>query len=286
MKVAIVGSNGQLGIDLCAAFAAAGASVLPLTHSEIEITSPTSVRSVMRERLPDVIVNTAAFHHVERCEQDPEMAYAINALGPKNLATAGGEIGAALVQVSTDYVFDGKKGSPYLEEDPPMPLSTYGNTKLAGEHFVRSIAPRHFVVRTSAIYGTAPCRGKGGRNFVELMLKLASERDEVRVVDDEVVTPTWTGELARQIVQLASSDAYGLYHATAEGWCSWHQFAAEIFRAANIRVRLSVADPAEFPTKVPRPKYSVLENRALAEARLNCFRDWRRGLEDYFAART
>jgi dTDP-4-dehydrorhamnose reductase len=220
-------------------------------------------------------------HHVETCELEPDQAFAINALGARNLALVARDIGSVLMHVSTDYVFDGSKGSPYVEADPPSPLSVYGNTKLAGEYFVRCTVSKHFVLRTSAIYGKSPCRAKGGLNFIQLMLKLAKERGEVRVVDSEFVTPTSTQELARQMVVLSRCEAYGLYHATAEDDCSWFEFAQEIFALTNTQVSLKIAGPNEFPAKVPRPKYSVLENRGLKLLGLNAFKSWRDGLCDY-----
>ena len=209
----------------------------------------------------------------------------INGIGARNLAQATQETGATLLHISTDYVFDGLKNAPYTEEDSPAPLNVYGNTKLSGEFFVRATNPRHFVVRTSAIYGENPCRAKGGLNFVELMLKLAKERKELRVVDDEFVSPTPTAQIARQLVVLSRSSDYGLYHATAEGSCSWFEFAAAIFELTKTDIRLEPARPGEFPAKVPRPKYSVLENRALKSKSLNVFTHWKEGLEDYLARR-
>jgi len=285
MKIVVIGSNGQLGSDLVAAFSKNGDVVRGLTHSDIEITDPVSVSRALDQIQPEVIVNTAAMHHVETCESEPGKAFTANALGPKNLAVAAGNLGAALMHVSTDYVFDGSKGSPYEEHDNPRPLSAYGITKLAGEHFVRVTTPKHFVIRTSGLYGKSPCRAKGGLNFIELMLKLAKERGEVRVVDSEVVTPTSTAELAQQIVLLSHSDCYGLYHATAEGSCSWFEFAREIFTMTDTPVRLKVAAAGEFPTKVARPKYSVLENRALKSLGLNMFRPWQDALQQYLGDR-
>jgi dTDP-4-dehydrorhamnose reductase len=220
-------------------------------------------------------------HNVETCELEPERAYAVNSLGARHLAMMTRDLGAVLLHVSTDYVFDGHKESPYVEEDAPLPLNVYGNTKLAGEHFVRSINEKHFVLRTSALYGQNPCRAKGGRNFVDLMLKLGRERGHVRVVDSEIVSPTSTQELAQQIAALSQSNAFGLYHTTAEGSCSWHEFACEIFAAANMKVRCEVAGDDEFPAKVPRPIYSVLENAGLKRLGLNRFRHWREGLQAY-----
>jgi dTDP-4-dehydrorhamnose reductase len=220
-------------------------------------------------------------HHVENCESEPDKAFAVNALGARNLALVARDIGAVLTHVSTDYVFDGGKTSPYEETDAPRPLNVYGNTKLAGEYFVRSILDRCFVLRTSGLYGKAPCRAKGGRNFVDLMLKLAKERGEVRVVDSERVTPTSTRELARQMVVLSRCDRYGLYHATPEGSCSWYEFAQEIFLISSAKVSLKIAAADEFPAKVPRPSYSVLENRALKLFGLNTFGPWQDGLREY-----
>jgi dTDP-4-dehydrorhamnose reductase len=281
MKITVIGANGQLGTDVVKAFALEGDEVFSLTHADIDLASIDSVAARMQEIRPEVVVNTAAMHHVENCEKDPALAFAVNGIGARNLAMAAKDAKATVIHVSTDYVFDGEKRSPYDEDDPPNPLNVYGNTKLAGEHFVRSTTDKHFVLRTSAIYGKSPCRAKGGLNFIELMLKLARERGEVKVVDSEFVTPTSTAEIAKQIVALSRSDAYGLYHATAEGSCSWHEFAKEIFELPKTPVKLHVAGPNEFPAKVPRPKYSVLENSELKRCGLNVFRPWREGLREY-----
>jgi len=253
MKISVIGGNGQLGTDVRSAFTGNGDEVASLTHLDIEISDLASVSQVFADIHPQVIVNTAAMHHVENCEREPDKALAVNALGPRNLAMIARDLGAVLMRVSTDYVFDGSIGSPYVEEDIPRPLNAYSISKLAGEHFVRATTPKYFVIRTSGLYGGSPCRAKGGLNFIELMLKLARERGEVRVVDSEVVSPTSTAELAQQIVQLSHADDYGLYHATAEGSCSWYEFAQEIFAATDTPVRLQVAGPNEFPAKVTRP---------------------------------
>jgi dTDP-4-dehydrorhamnose reductase len=285
MKVAVLGSSGQLGTDVCAAFLQSGDDVSALAHSDIELTSSSSVDAALSATKADFIINTAAMHHVEKCEADPVAAFTANAIGAKNVAEWAKKAGVTIAYISTDYVFDGRKGSPYVETDAAAPLNAYGITKLAGEHYTAAFSPRHFVLRVSAIYGLHPCRAKGGLNFVELMLKLSRERDKLRVVDDEIVTPTPTRQIANQLVALSRSNDYGLYHGTAEGSCSWYEFAREIFHATGTTVRLEKADPGEFPAKVQRPKYSVLENRALKAARLNVFTDWRQGLEDYLHAR-
>lgn len=285
MKVLVLGGNGQLGHDVVSAFRAEGHDVASLSHEDVEISSVASVRAALESAQPQVVINTAAFHSVEKCEADPALAFAVNALGARNVAQVSNSLGARLFHISTDYVFDGVKNRPYTEEDLPLPLNVYGNSKLAGEGFVRATNSRHFVVRVSAIYGAHPCRAKGGLNFVELMLKLAGERDEIRVVDDEFVSPTPTAQIAKQLVTLNKSSEYGVYHATAEDSCSWYQFCAAIFELAGIRVRLERARPGEFPAKVRRPAYSVLENAALKRQELNVLSHWREGLEQYLAQR-
>src|SRR3974377_588145 len=182
MKIAVIGGNGQLGHDVVRAFAAKGDEVISLAHADIELASMDSVAQCLRPLHPDLIVNTAAMHHVEKCEMDPQRAFAVNGVGALNLATVARDLKSVLMHVSTDYVFDGATTVPYDESDTPRPLNVYGNTKLSGEFFVRAVLERYFILRTSALYGQNPCRAKGGLNFIDLMLKLARERDVVRVV--------------------------------------------------------------------------------------------------------
>jgi dTDP-4-dehydrorhamnose reductase len=283
LKVAVIGANGQLGADVVSEFQNAGATTAALMHADLDISSLEETKRVLREIEPSLVVNTAAMHRVESCETQPLRAFEVNALGARNLSMVARELNTGLVHISTDYVFDGSKGKPYLEDDPAVPLNVYGNTKLSGEAFIRATSEKYFILRTSALYGENPCRAKGGKNFVDLMLKLASERDELRVVDDEVVSPTFTRDLAKQIVDLSRTDHYGLYHATAEGSCSWYEFAKTIFDLANIAVNLKIAGPREFPSKVPRPKYSVLENAQLKKRGLNSFPPWQHGLAAYLS---
>lgn len=285
MNVAVVGGNGQLGTDVVRAFVENQDNVNSLTHAEIEISKIESVRTCLEKCGPAIVVNTAAMHHVENCEREAEQAYAVNAIGTRNLALVTRDLGATLIHVSTDYVFDGKKNAPYVETDVPLPLNVYGNTKLAGEYHARTVNPKHFVLRTSALYGRHPCRGKNGLNFVDLMLELGRTRDRVRVIKDEFVSPTPTIDLARQIVCLSRSEAYGLYHASSEESCSWYEFANEIFLVAGVQVNLEAAYPGEFPAKTPRPQYSVLENRGLMNIGFNLFASWKVGLRRYLAER-
>ena len=280
MKIVVVGATGQLGTDVSIVFREGGNEVIELGHDEIEIDKIDSVRNLFGEIKPEIVINTAAYHNVEECEKNPLHSYEVNAIGARNLAIASRENNFYLVHISTDYVFDGKKKAPYIETDPAFPLNYYGNAKLAGELFVQAENDKALVMRVSGLYGKHPCRAKG-LNFVDLMIKLGTEREEVRVVDNEVLTPTSTLEVARQVKKVSEHPVYGLCHATAEGQCSWYDFAKEIFRIKNLKATLNVADPGEFPVKVPRPEYSVLENKVLKENQINILQSWQEGLAEY-----
>lgn len=281
MKIVIIGANGQLGSDVYRIFKDSGSKVVTLNHDSFEVSDLEMVTSVMRDIKPDLVFNTAAMHNVEACEEGPEKAFLVNGIGPMNLAQVSNKVGYTLIHVSTDYVFDGDKQTPYVESDCPNPLNVYGNTKLSGELFVRSISNKYFIIRVSALYGQNPCRAKGGLNFVDLMIKLAKERDEVRVVDDETVSPTYTEDVAGQVLELIQCSEYGVYHLTSQGSCSWYEFASKIFELTDIHVRLSKANSNEFPTKVNRPKYSVLENKALQSIQLDIMPHWTVCLKRY-----
>ena len=233
---------------------------------------------------PDIVVNTAAFHNVPKCETEVEQAYALNAVAPRRLARVCGELGARLVHVSTDYVFDGAKQTPYVETDRPAPLNVYGVSKLAGEYEVLGAGGPHQVVRSSGLYGVRPCRAKGG-NFIDTMYRVAAEKPEVRVVNDEVLTPTFTADLAAQLRLLALEGRPGLYHATNQGSCSWYEFARTIFDLGGIATPLAPSSVRDMASPVRRPFYSVLENAALAAAGLDHMRPWREALADYMRRR-
>jgi dTDP-4-dehydrorhamnose reductase len=258
--------------------------VVGLTHEQIEITDAGAVRDILGALRPRVVVNTAAFHNVPRCETEEAAAFAANAVAPRHLARTCTALGARLVHVSTDYVFDGTKGAPYVETDAPNPLNVYAISKLAGEYAVLSEGGDHQVVRSSGLYGLWPCRAKGG-NFIDSMFRAARERPEVRVVTDEVLTPTFTGDLAAQMRVLALEGPPGLFHATAQGSCSWYEFARVIFEVARCTTPLEPTTVAAFQSPVRRPTYSVLDNAALRAARLDRMRHWREALEDYLARR-
>ena len=279
MRMMIVGADGQLGSDLVHQFEGQY-ELIPLTYEDGDIVSLDTVRSLMKEYRPDVMINTAAFHQVPRCEEEPIRAWEVNALGARNLAICAQDSGIQLVQISTDYVFDGKKSTPYVEQDKPNPLNVYANTKLAGEYFVSAICDRYMIVRVSGIYGKTRCIGKGS-NFINTMLRLYREKKTIRVVTDEILTPTWTVEVSRQIGEMLTHHLNGLFHVTGEGACSWHEFAQSIFDILELPVRVQTAKVKDFPPTVKRPHYSVLENAGLKQAGVNKMKDWKAALAEF-----
>lgn len=275
MKIAVIGANGQLGTDLVEVMSQHKHEVIALTHDDIAIDRRDRVREALTATQPDVILNTAAYHHVPKCEDHPETAFAVNAQGALNLAKMAAELKSTLVHYSTDYVFDGTKQAPYIETDTPNPLNVYATSKLAGEYFALNYSPKSYVIRISGIYGNIPCRAKGG-NFITTMIRLANEKPEVRVVTDEVLTPTPTYEIALKTLSIVASEQYGLYHLTCEDSCSWYEFAREIFTVLNLKTPLYEAKVKDFPPTVKRPFYSVLENQrfnALGSERMPHWRD-------------
>jgi dTDP-4-dehydrorhamnose reductase len=286
MKIAVTGANGQLGSDICSVLAQAGHEVVQLDHANFDIVNYELVKATLYDVKPQVLINPAAYHHVEKCQSDPDTAFMVNASAPHNMARICKDLDTQFIHISTDYVFDGEKQAPYIEADCAKPLNNYGISKLAGEHMVASSGSRHLVVRTSGLYGTNPCRAKGGKNFVELMLSLAEAGKPIRVVNDEKVSPTFTHDLARQIAALLNCTDSGICHATAEDSCSWYEFAKAIFELSGVKANLSIADPSEFAVKVNRPKYSVLENHFLKSRNLNRMRTWRDGLSEYLSMRS
>jgi len=287
MKALIIGSRGQFGSDLVEEFDRCGWETISIDIDRIDIAFKEETRALLGKTKADVVVNTAAMHHVEQCELDPVRAFQVNAAGAFHLALGAVAAGSVLVHVSTDYVFDGSKRSPYVETDAPYPLNVYGVSKVAGEMLIRTNCPAHYIIRTSGLYGKNPCLAKGGLNFVETMIKLSREREEIRVVDDEILTPTSTIEAARQVESICRNRPVpGIYHVTAEGACSWYQFAWKIFNLTGATVKLNRANPGEFPAKVPRPKYSVLENASLKRAGLNMMKPWEDALQEYIHSRS
>lgn len=258
-KILVTGCNGQLGREINRIYADSSeyeifnTDVFRPEVTELDITSVDRVLDLVRQVRPYAIINCAAHTGVDACETDRENAYRINAVGPRNLSIAATEVGAKLIHISTDYVFEGNGTKPYIEFDTPNPQGMYGATKLAGEQFVQQFAKDYFIIRTAWLYGD-------GKNFVKTMLRLSETNSEVRVVGDQFGTPTSTVELAKAISVLLPTENYGLFHGTCEGACSWADFASEIFRLAGRDTKVNYITTAEYPTPAVRPAYSVLEN--------------------------
>lgn len=280
MRVLILGANGQLGSDICEVFSKDW-DVVKAIHRDADINNFWAARSLIDKINPDCLINTAAAHNVEKCEANPDTCYKTNALATRNLAEICREADIPFVHFSTDYVFDGFNRKPYVETDPTNPLNAYGLSKREGERMALAAWRKTIILRTGGIYGKNPCRAKEGLNFVKLMIKLAGEKPEIRVVDEEIVTPTPTKAIAEQTLALVKSGEYGLFHATCQGQCSWHEFAKTIFELAGIKANLAKAHPKEFSAKIRRPSWSVLENYNLKREGLDLMPHWHDSLEEY-----
>ncbi|MBP3967004.1 dTDP-4-dehydrorhamnose reductase [Paenibacillus lignilyticus] len=278
MKILVTGANGQLGKELVQLNVRPGIHILGYGRDNFDITNSEQCADVVKAYRPDVIIHCAAYTAVDKAESDADEAYRINAWGTRNVAMAAKACGAKLCYISTDYVFDGKGNEPYEIEEPTNPQTVYGQTKLAGELEVAAQLDRYYIVRTSWVYG------KYGNNFVRTILKLASERDRLKVVRDQIGSPTYTLDLAVFLIELVQTDKYGVYHASNTGSCSWFEFAQEIVRSrdgANATITLEPCSTAEFPRPAARPAYSVMSHAAIERAGLQDLRPWREALAHY-----
>jgi dTDP-4-dehydrorhamnose reductase len=290
MNVFLIGANGQLGSDLRDALAAHNVLAASRTalsdprHAtvQLDVTEPDVIREAIAGFRPDVVLNCSAFHRVDDIEKDATQALRVNALAAQQLALMCKDADCTLMHISTDYVFDGAKRAPYVEDDLTNPLSAYGASKAAGEQLIRAAWHKHIVVRTCGLYGHAGASGKGG-NFVNTMLRLAREGKPVRVVADQVCTPTFTRDVAAQLVRLIEThpDAYGTYHVTSDGGCAWNEFADAIFALSGFEVRATPISTAEFGAPAIRPPYSVLENARLKSLGIDQMRPWHTALAEY-----
>jgi len=252
MVLLVTGAAGMLGQAVCATARSLGHGVVGLARTELDITDPDAVERALARHQPDAVVNCAAYTAVDRAEEEPQAALAVNGTGAGNVARAAAEAGARMVQVSTDYVFDGTKREPWIESDATNPLSAYGLSKLRGEEQVADATSQHTIVRTAWLFGA------GGPNFVATMLRLAAERDEVSVVTDQVGCPTWTGHLAGALVELAERREFGIHHVAGAGACSWYELAVEAFDQAGVACRVVPTTSEAFARPAPRPANSVL----------------------------
>jgi len=277
MKIIIIGSTGQLGTDLMKTLKHAH-EVIGLTHQDIEVTDRSSCL-ILKEHNPNVIINTAAFHKTDQCEEEPLKTFSVNALGARNVAMISKEIGAITMLISTDYVFDGSKNVPYTEYDALNPINTYGISKLAGELYTKQ-NPKHYIIRLASLFGVAGASGKGG-NFVETMITKAKKNETINVVDDMWMSPTYTKDAATTMKNMLESRLpVGTYHSTNQGYCTWFQFAKEIFRLLRLKPALTPIETRELKMKAKRPRFSALRSTKLPKYGMQ-MREWKEALQDY-----
>lgn len=277
MKVIVTGAKGQLAQDVLRQLEHTDLQVYGVDREELDITNNEAVHAYINEIKPDAIMHCAAYTNVDAAEEDIDTAYKVNGLGTKYLAQAAGEIGAKMLYISTDYVFDGTAKNPYKTSEPTKPLGVYGETKLAGETFVQQYVDKFFIVRTAWVFGVF------GNNFVKTMLRLGKEHDEISVVHDQIGSPTYTVDLARFMIELIRSEKYGIYHATNAGICSWYEFAVEIFKQAEMDVNVKPVTTEEFPRPAERPKYSVLDKKKIEEEGFLPLQDWKTAVASYLS---
>ncbi len=286
MKVFLIGVDGQLGTDIEKCFTSKGIEVHGLVGlKEIDICDYDDSFDKITSSKPDLVINTAAFHNVDLCEDELEMAFKVNVGGVKNITGICREMDIPLMHFSTDYVFDGIKTSPYVEDDCPGPSSIYAISRLGGERVVQYMLDDYYLVRLSGLYGHAGCTGKGNTNFIETMLKLSKSKKQIKVVDDEVLTPTSTKDVAEKLSELIMTGKYGLYHMTNTGSCSWFEFACEIFKLMDMGIDVVPISSKEFGAKAIRPRYSVLNNANLKDIGISDLRHWKTALKNYLASR-
>ncbi len=278
MKIVLVGKNGQLGSDCLQVFSKAHALVA-LDDKELDITDPIQVEETVRRLKPEVIVNCAAFTKVDACEQERDLAYRINVSGPRHLAASLARHGGMLLHISTDYVFDGEKPvpEPYLEDDAVAPLSYYGQTKVDAELAVIQELDNYIIVRTAWLYG------RHGQNFLKTMLRLALSQPtpQLKVVNDQFGSLTWSYRLAEQLAKIIETGGRGIYHATSEGYGTWFEVASYFLKEMGITTPIKPCTTADYPTPAPRPKNSILENYRLKAQGINLMRPWRSDLDEF-----
>jgi dTDP-4-dehydrorhamnose reductase len=273
MKILVTGAKGMLGADLCRELAG-GHQVTGIDVQEVDLVSADAIERLVGYD-PEIILHCAAMTNVDGCEKDPDAAYAVNGRGTRNVALAARQLDIPMLYISTDFVFDGKKGEPYCEWDQPSPLGHYGRSKLDGENSVRELLKKFYIVRTSWLYG------KQGRNFISTILAKAKEAGTIKVVNDQVGSPTYVRDLCRALARLIASDKYGTYHLSNSGACSWYDLARKAVEMSGIKSEVSPIASSEYPTPTTRPSYSVLRNFCWERTFGETLRPWEEGLRDY-----
>ncbi|MFA5014109.1 MAG: dTDP-4-dehydrorhamnose reductase [Actinomycetota bacterium] len=286
LKIALIGVNGQLGTDIKSHFVKKGIKLTGLVGlADINVSDYKTSENTIKSIDPDLVINTAAFHDVDLCEDEAHSAFEVNVMGVRNLSIICNEMDIPLMHFSTDYIFDGKKKEPYTENDCAAPLSLYGISKLAGEQVMRYLLDKYYIIRLSGLYGHAGSAGKGNTNFVEQMIKMSEKEKEIKVVNDQVLTPTSTIDVAEKLFELIQTGKYGIYHMTNTGSCSWYEFACEIFKLMKLPAKIFPTTTEEFGAKARRPEYSVLDNLNLRKVGLADLRSWKEALREYIESR-
>ncbi len=274
MKILITGARGMLGKDVEQVLQDKHQLILT-DEDTMDITDYNQCMAVMSQNKPDLIINCAAYTQVDKCEEEVELAYRVNALGPRNLAVIGNEMNIPLLHISSDYVFDGTKGSGYMEDDTKKPLSIYGKSKSLGEDYITQLTNKFYIIRTSWLFGA------NGNNFIKTMLRLGKTRESLTVVNDQFGSPTYTADLARAIALLINKPTYGIYHVTNSDYTNWYDYTKYIFKLIDYKVSVQPVITKEFPRPAPRPHYSVLQNRIWQLEGFSLLRSYKEAVEEY-----
>ncbi|MBY0097320.1 dTDP-4-dehydrorhamnose reductase [Mesobacillus maritimus] len=275
MKVLVTGYTGQLGYDVVHQGLQLGLIMVGIGSKDLDITNKEAVFQYVKKEKPDAIIHCAAYTAVDKAEENKITCQRVNVNGTSNLAEVAREINSKFMYISTDYVFNGEGQTPFQETDETSPIGYYGRTKLEGEDAVKQLLDKWFIIRISWVFGI------NGNNFVKTMLRLAETRDELNVVGDQFGSPTYTSDLAKLLIDMIKTDKYGIYHASNEGFCSWADFAQEVFRQAKIKVKVNSISTEEYPTRAVRPKNSRMSKQKLVENGFNSLPEWQNAVERY-----
>lgn len=275
MKVLVTGVNGQLGYDVVKELDKRGHQAIGVDRKEMDLTSTEQIRECIKNVNPEAIIHCAAYTAVDKAEDEEELCRRVNAIATKEIAEYAKKLDIPMIYISTDYVFDGTKDGEYTEEDIPNPINVYGKTKYEGEVYVQKLLDKYYIVRISWVFG------ENGNNFIDTMLRLSKERDSLNVINDQVGSPTYTKDLAPILVDMIETNKYGIYHATNEGYCTWYEFAKEIFKVANIDIKVNPIITAEYPTRATRPMNSKMSKNKISKNEFNKLDNWKESLEKY-----
>lgn len=275
MKVLVTGVNGQLGYDVVKELEKREHQAVGVDRERMDLTSSKQIKECIETVKPEAIIHCAAYTAVDKAEDEEELCRRINAIATKEIAEYAKVLDIPMIYISTDYVFDGTKDGEYTEEDIPNPINVYGKTKYEGERYVQELLEKYYIVRISWVFG------ENGNNFIDTMLRLSKDRDEINVINDQLGSPTYTKDLALLLVDMIESNKYGIYHATNEGYCTWYEFAKEIFKVANIDIKINPICTSEYPTKATRPMNSKMSKNKLSKNEFNKLNNWKESLEKY-----